>query len=245
MQPTIVMTKRKASSAKYAIISDPHGNLHALDAVLEDADRIGASVTLCAGDLVGYCAYPNEVVSALKKRNAFCVRGNHDRAVFTIESEWNMNPQAAAALRWTVKNVTEDTKEFLRGLRPWRDLTQLGLFPGIVGAGLFHGSPFDENEYVEEPFVNDAMMEVADVQLVITGHTHSPFVKCLATGVWVNPGSVGQPRDFDWRASYVIYDERTGTFEIRRLKYDVQAAADAIIRVGLPIQLSLRLFKGW
>lgn len=228
---------------RYAIISDVHSNLHALKAVMEDADWVGADEILCAGDVVGYGAFPNEVIEELKSRNALCITGNHDRAVLGI-GDFDMNVQAAAAVRWTMNALTDDNRKFLEHLEPRLNLSELGFFPGIVGAGLYHGSPFDDDEYILWHDATDILLEASGNQVVITGHTHDPFIKYLPHGVWLNPGSVGQPRDMDERASYFVYDEKLKLFQSRRIEYPAREAAQAIIDAGLPRGLGLRLLSG-
>lgn len=238
------MPEPRANGKRYAIMSDIHSNLDALNSVIADAEAHGVSVFICAGDLVGYCAYPNEVVARLKGLNAICIAGNHDRAVLQDPDEWNMNPQAEEAIRWMVRNVTDDTKMFLRNLAPNLNLSLFGLFPEVEKAGLYHGSPFDDDEYIQEFQAQDIVLVAAKAQVVITGHTHDPFIKYLPHGVWLNPGSVGQPRDGDWRASYVIFDEKLDTFYKRRVEYPVREAVMAIKTANLPYALGARLLFG-
>jgi len=240
-------TKRigpNTETARYAIISDVHSNLHALKAVLTDLDDLEVKTILCAGDLVGYGAFPNEVVNLLKERSVICISGNHDRAVVNLDTS-NMNDWAKKAIEWTIKIASEETREFLRKLNPRMDLTETGLFPDGSKVGLFHGSPFDDDEYIEDYAATDTMMIIAGTQVVITGHTHRPFINKLPHGVWINPGAVGQPRDRDWRASYAIYDETTKEYQIKRVEYPVEEAAQAIYDARLPRELGDRLKSGY
>jgi putative phosphoesterase len=197
---------------RYAIISDIHSNIHALEEVLQDMDDQGADVIICAGDLVGYCPFPNEVVSALRERRAICIGGNHDRAVVNLDT-FNMNPLAANAVFWTAKRITEASMDYLRKLVP---SARLNL--GGTSAAMFHGSPRMDDEYVYEEDANAGLLHIAKAEIVISGHTHVPYVKRLPQGILVNPGSVGQPRDGDPRASYLLFDEREQEFALRRIE---------------------------
>jgi putative phosphoesterase len=223
---------------RYAIISDVHSNLHALERVLKDADAQGADVIICAGDLVGYCPFPNEVISELKARGAICIAGNHDRACVNLDT-FNMNPLAANAIFWTVKHISDASMTYLKKLKP-----QATLNLGGTVAAMFHGSPRMDDEYVFEEDANAEMLQLAKAQIVISGHTHVPYVKRIPEGTLVNPGSVGQPRDGDPRASYLIYDEWKQGFMLRRVEYPVEEASKAVISAGLPDFLGERLLSG-
>lgn len=223
---------------RYAIISDVHSNIHALESVFRDKEEQGADVVICAGDLVGYCPFPNEVVSGLRESGAVCIAGNHDRAVVNLDPT-GMNPLAANAVFWTAKHISDENMAFLKKLRPQATLNFAG-----TPAAMFHGSPRMDDEYVFEEDANAELLHLAKVQLVISGHTHVPYVKRLPEGILLNPGSVGQPRDGDWRASYIIYDERGQRTDLRRIEYPVQEAAKAVIAAGLPDYLGARLLSG-
>jgi putative phosphoesterase len=219
-------------------MSDVHANIHALERVMEDVDSQGADVIICAGDLVGYYPFPDEVVGEMRKRNAICIAGNHDRACVNLDT-FNMNPLAANAIFWTVKHISDASMNYLRKLRP---LATLNL--GGTAAAMFHGSPSNDDEYVFEEDANSDLIQLAKAQIVISGHTHVPYVKRIPEGVLVNPGSVGQPRDGDPRASYLIYEERERDFVLRRIEYPVEEAAKAVASAGLPDYLGARLMSG-
>jgi putative phosphoesterase len=223
---------------RYAIISDIHSNIHALEKVLQDIDDQGADVIICAGDLVGYGPFPNEVVDALKDRRAICIAGNHDRAVVNLDA-FNMNPLAAKAVFWTAKRISEASTDYLKRLRP---STRLNL--GGTSAAMFHGSPRMDDEYVFEEDANAGLLQIAKAEIVISGHTHVPYVKKLPQGILVNPGSVGQPRDGDPRASYLLFEEREREFALRRIEYPTKEAASAVRSAGLPEFLGERLLSG-
>jgi predicted phosphodiesterase len=146
---------------------------------------------------------------------------------------------AAVAVFWTSKHLADENMEFLRKLRPSVRLNLAG-----IPAAMFHGSPRMDDEYVFEEDANAELLDLAKAGVVISGHTHVPYVKRLVQGTLVNPGSVGQPRDGDWRASYILYDERRQEFELRRLEYPVVEAVEAIRMADLPEFLGERLLSG-
>jgi len=220
------------------LISDIHSNLFALKAVLEDIDEQGVDLMVCAGDLIGYGPNPNEVVQEIRRRDTICISGNHERALVGMNPE-GMNPLAATAIWWTAKHIGAEELDYLKALKPHASLNLAG-----IPTGLFHGSPRNDDEYIYEVDADVELLQLARCELLITGHTHVPYQVVLPEGALVNPGAVGQPRDGDPRASYMVYDERAGTFDLRRIEYDARAASDAIIKAGLPYYLGQRLISG-
>ncbi len=220
-----------------AILSDIHANLPALEAVLRDIRGRGVDAMLHAGDVVGYYPYPNEVVEALRGENVRSILGNHDRAVLSGEDHW-FNPTAATALRWTRTHTDPLSMGFLRSLPP-----RLAMEIGPRHALMVHGSPKDGDEYV---YAHDVVEELfpGEVELVIMGHTHVPYIKALGYRLALNPGSVGQPRDGDPRASYALLESEEGSASLHRVDYPVAKVAAAVEEAGLPRFLGLRLFEG-
>jgi putative phosphoesterase len=225
-------------NVRLAIISDIHSNLPALQVVLEQIDKEGVDRVLCAGDIVGYGPYPNEVIERLRKMEITTIQGNHDRAVLSRDSS-NMNIQAQDAVWWTIENLKQEGYEYLARLSSKEKFTWNGLRIAI-----FHGSPRDDSEYIPEESADDELLELAKSDFLILGHTHVPFVKSLDIGTIINPGAVGQPRDGDHRASLAIYDHRLRRFEVKRLAYDIDAVTEAMRASGLPSFLSMRLYSG-
>jgi putative phosphoesterase len=223
------------------VISDVHSNLEALDAVLREA---GEEDVYCLGDIVGYGANPNEVVGRLREIGAKSVMGNHDHAAVTGEIG-DFNARAAMAALWTRGRLTPQNSEYLRGL-------PLVLRDEIEGAQLFftHGSPDDNlREYVDPRTHADLFsryLAQTGARVVALGHTHIPYVWEEGDGVVFNPGSVGQPRDGDPRASYAVLSIEGSRVRVghHRLAYDVSAARRKIIEAGLPRQLGDRLALG-
>jgi len=226
-----------------ALISDIHSNLEALEAVwreIRDADAF-----LCMGDLVGYGASPNEVVEfvrrQMEKRTFLCVRGNHDNAI-AFGADWNFNPYARQAVRWHQRIMSGENLEFLRRL-PIRQL-----FEDDTGRSylLIHGSPRAPLDEYLFPWLPEsefrAVLNYVKQDDLLLGHTHIPMLKVIEGRRIINPGSVGQPRDGDWRASYALVEGDRITFH--RVEYEVEKSARKIIEAGLPRFLAERLFEG-
>ena len=223
---------------RLALISDPHANLPALQAVLAAIDREPVDRIVCAGDLVGYNPWPNEVLALLRERGVLAIRGNHDRAALT-GSAIGLNPIAAEALAWTAKRLTPETFATLR------KLDNRTRFPaGDATVAVYHGSPRDDDEYVFPEDAAEDLVRAAGVEVVVLGHTHVPMYCAYPTGIIVNPGSVGQPRDGDPRAAYALLDTDTEEWRVERVPYDIASVQRAIHRAGLPRFLADRLALG-
>lgn len=226
---------------RVAFISDIHSNLEALDSVLGE---LRGEQVVCLGDIVGYGSNPNEVIQRLKVARATAILGNHDNAVLTGDTSM-FNARAGMAARWTAAHLTPESVEFLKGLPE-----EIRADFGGVKAYLTHGSP-DDNlwEYVDPSTHSDLFghyLSKLRVKLIGLGHTHLPFVWKGENGTVFNPGSVGQPRDMDRRASYAVLTFDRGTVEVdpRRVEYDYKKAAEKIVEAGLPASLGERLSRG-
>jgi putative phosphoesterase len=228
-------------TAELAFVSDVHSNLEALEAVLED---IGDMEIYCLGDVVGYGASPNEVIARLKEKGAKCVLGNHDSAVLSGRAN-EFNARAMQAVAWTARNISDEGREFLAGLPLSRTIT-------FGGRRVFmtHGSPEDNlGEYVYPATHSDLFgyyLQKLGVQVIALGHTHVPFIWADREGTVFNPGSVGQPRTGDRRASYALLkvNEAQIAVEHRAVEYDVERSAKKIVEAGIPDSLARRLFTG-
>jgi diadenosine tetraphosphatase ApaH/serine/threonine PP2A family protein phosphatase len=244
---------------RYLIISDIHGNWEALEAVLGHAQGHYDEI-ICAGDLVGYGADPNAVVEWIHSNVKVVVRGNHDKACAGLEDlEW-FNPVARAAALWTQSALTKENLDYLRRLPK-------GPIP-VDSFQILHGSPVDEDEYLVSSQDIRQISAYLDCPLSFFGHTHlqggffwhqngvrqirkTPVdseehvvelmrdTLCLA-----NPGSVGQPRDGDPRAAYLLYTPGDRAIVFRRVPYDLETAQNKILEAGLPELLALRLARG-
>ena len=228
---------------RIAVISDVHSNLDAFLAVIANLPPYDELVFL--GDLVGYGPQPNEVVEQLRQLHpSAALVGNHDYAVTTGDTS-GFSPHAEVAVKWTRRQINQETVDYLSGLQ---QSAKINL--NNTGLALFHGSPNDPlSEYVF-PWIDrrsaKGVIEDAGSPLVLLGHTHMPMLYSFDNEMLANPGSVGQPRDGDPRASFAILtlSERKFSFEIKRVEYDIDAAADKIIRAGLPDFLAERLYTG-
>ncbi len=238
------------------VLSDIHANLTALETVLKDAGQVDA--VWCLGDVVGYGPDPNECVARLRMLpNLVCLLGNHDAAALSRIPVETFNVDARRSLEWMQSVLTKETFAFLSTL------------PETVVTGqttLVHGSPRNPVwEYILD--LHNAVQNMAyfETQLCMVGHTHLPvaFVqtedsneirwttppegKCieLKTRAILNPGSVGQPRDHDPRASYAIFYPEKNGWEIHRVEYDIREVQKRIRAAALPMRHALRLIEGW
>ncbi len=238
---------------RVAVLSDIHSNLVALDAVLQDAGAVDAVWHL--GDVVGYGPDPDAVVARLRERQAVGVRGNHDAAALGgPESDW-FKPAARAAAEWTRTTMSPETRTWLDGLPLRLEIGEISLV---------HGSPRDPlREYVTDRDRASANIDLLTTRHGLHGHTHVP-VAWIATPdrvalihgrpglgmelapnrVLFNPGSVGQPRDGDPRASYLTIALPGGRVTWHRVAYDVRPVQTAIRAAGLPGRLADRLAVG-
>lgn len=239
---------------RYAIISDIHANLEALEAVLERIKSLSVDQLVCLGDVVGYNASPNECADIVRENGMPTICGNHDAVACGIEEPWGFNPVALQAALWTRERLSPANLEWLRKLP---DNMQ---FPHFLAA---HGSPTDRDCYLftwEDVLPHLQFVTDQNYRLCFFGHTHSPGI-FSADGLYsvdddskfqlgngktffINPGSVGQPRDGDCRAAFGLYDSERNEYELVRAEYDVDAAANRIREAGLPPFLAERLTMG-
>jgi diadenosine tetraphosphatase ApaH/serine/threonine PP2A family protein phosphatase len=246
---------------RYAVISDIHSNLEALEAVLAEIDALGADKTVCLGDIVGYNANPNECIEKLKDRGISSVMGNHDSRATGHTYPGEFNPMAAEAVMWTRGELTEENREFLRELPA--SLNVDGKFLAV------HGWVNDTDSYIYSTY--DALENFKLLKLMtgketdalcLFGHTHvsvgysdeqgrvepntdNPLGLLPGRNYLVNPGSVGQPRDNDPRAAFLILDVEGAAITFHRVEYDMESAGRKVLDAGLPDLLSKRLKTGW
>lgn len=246
------------------LLSDIHANLEALDACLGSAPSFDAVVNL--GDIVGYGASPNEVTARSRELGKIFVRGNHDKAATGVMELDDFNPMAAAAAIWTRNELTLENLEWLRAL-PHGPVPM----PDFPDVQFVHGSPNDEDEYVVS--LGDALAPLITLTMPVTffGHTHlqggffangssadgfRPEYRTVGQAesvalhlkssarYMINPGSVGQPRDGDWRAAFALYDTEAQIVSFHRTPYDLKNAQDRIFAAKLPPRLATRLAAG-
>ncbi len=224
---------------KIALISDVHANFPALESVFEEIS--GVDEVICAGDVIGYNPYPSKVISFFKEKEIFSVLGNHDLAFLEEDTSW-FNPYAAEAINWAIEKTSQDEKEYIRSLPK-----HLEKEFGDISFYVTHGSPSSISEYVypgTSSFKLRGMLSEVDSDVLVLGHTHIPFIKEFDEGFVVNPGSVGQPRDGDKRASCLVINLGEMNFELHRIEYDIKKVNKEIEESSLPNKLGNRLFYG-
>jgi predicted phosphodiesterase len=261
--PTIVRLR-------LAIISDIHANLPALEAVLASIEEAAVDELWCLGDVVGYGAQPDECARLVSEHCSLCLVGNHDLAVLDERDVSAFSPAAAAAVRWTQDNATQQTLDFLAGLDPADESRDVALY---------HASPRDPVwEYVLWPDQAAECIGIQASRVSLVGHSHvalffvmsddnlpavvpgeavelpdaargaqagSGTTLDLTKGRWlINPGSVGQPRDGDPRAAWLELDTDSWQATYHRVEYEIDRAADAITATELPDHLARRLYVG-
>jgi predicted phosphodiesterase len=250
---------------RYLILSDIHGNLEAFRAVLAHAARKRRDAILFLGDAVGYGAAPNQVIERLRAmgHKLHSVRGNHDRVVLDPEGgSAFFNQHARRSAFWTAEVLTPVNRRYLE---------HLPVGPTLIeeGVAICHGSPIDEDEYLFSEMEAQVAFRRLPANVTFFGHSHVPcmfemtveegresLVGILLRGsrvvmdldparrYLINPGSVGQPRDRDPRASYAMYDSALHRFTLYRVSYNVNAARKRILSAGLPNILADRLVHG-
>jgi len=241
---------------RIALLSDVHGNLPAFKAVIADVEESGADETWCLGDLVGYGAQPDACVELARERCDLCLAGNHDLVVTGEIDISDFSSSAALAAQWTRENIADEALDFLKSLSPERK-------DGAIG--LYHASPRDPVwEYVLSTWQADECMDLMEARVGAVGHSHvalwfkrtgegqvegapaeGGLEHDLSDGEWLlNPGAVGQPRDGDPRAAWLLLDTEAWSAEWRRVEYPIEAAASAIEAAGLPTVLAQRLYNG-
>ncbi|NGO38383.1 metallophosphoesterase family protein [Limisphaera ngatamarikiensis] len=238
---------------KFAILADIHGNLEALQAVLEDARKQGCTHYACIGDVVGYGANPKECLDIIRSMGMPCVKGNHDEYCSIEEDAEGFNPLAAEAVMWTRQQLSEEDRQWLRDLRYVRMVTNFTIVHATLDAPQRWGYVFDKLAaaasfpYQNTPvcFFGHTHVPVAFVRdSVVRGGTYSKFKIEPGKKYFINVGAVGQPRDGNPKAAYVVYDVDEGTVELRRLDYDIATAQKKIRAAGLPERLAERLAYG-
>ncbi|KXA90624.1 hypothetical protein AKJ57_04015 [candidate division MSBL1 archaeon SCGC-AAA259A05] len=227
---------------KVGLIADIHGNLNALEAVLEDmgeADRI-----ICAGDLVGYGPRPNQVIDLVRSGNVATVMGDHDHAVAAGEFD-PLDELSAGVARWTRDELRGENIDFLNGLHRKAEIGREKHKIFVV-----HGTPQNPLEECLYPgasnrtLVNETQFINSDA--IVLGHTHVPMKKMIQGKLIVNPGSVGQPRDRNPKANYAILrPEKDVEADIKRVSYDIEGTEQRMRDSGLPKKFGTRLHFGW
>ena len=239
---------------RVAVISDVHANFHALDAVLRAIDAESVDAVWSLGDTVGYGPRPNECCDTVRERADLCLVGNHDLVALGELTVSDFNDEAAAAALWTSSMLTRPSEAFLRGLEPQAELE---------GAELFHASARDPVwEYILTAEAARATLELTSAPLVLVGHSHVALAltrdgeevlgglapagaQIELEGRWLlNPGSVGQPRDGDPRAAWLLLDLDRRIARFHRAEYPIEKTQAEMREAGLPPLLAERLARG-
>ena len=250
------------------ILSDIHANLEALAAVLAAAGPYDQLWNL--GDVVGYGGSPNQVIEIIRPLSHLVVRGNHDRVCCGAASALGFNPVARMAAQWTQQELSPTNLEWLKALEQGPIVPEK-MVAEDANVACVHGSPLNEDQYILSMRDAWAPLQQMTADLTFFGHTHvqGGFSLCGSewheirpvyglrseAGSWtfplhpgthhlVNPGSVGQPRDFDWRAAFAMYDSTAGEITYHRIPYDLAASQGRILMAGLPERLAARLREG-
>jgi predicted phosphodiesterase len=238
---------------RFAIFSDIHANLEALEAVLADAHERRCTHFVCLGDVVGYNANPHECVERISEMDCPIVKGNHDEQASLAASSTDFNELAEHAIEWTRDNLMEKDKDWLRALQLQRQVRDFTIVHATLDTPAQWGYVFNNLDAA-------ASFTYQHTAVCFFGHTHVPTVFIRDDGVrrertehvrietgkkyFINTGSVGQPRDGNWRAAYCVYDIENNLVEQLRVKYDVATAQKKIIKAGLPRLLAERIAIG-
>ena len=248
--------------SRIAFISDIHGNLHALRAVLSEIDEQRVEEIVCLGDVVGYGPEPRACLELVHERCVTAIRGNHEEAVLAPVQARTFNPYARVALQWTCGMLDQRHLDLVKEMPTWASLGQ--------GIGCVHDSPVpvEDPGYLRTTAQAETALHEMEQQWCFIGHTHIPAIFALEQGrelhrarrivpfpgkaiqllpsfrYIINPGSVGQPRDGDWRASWGLLETDLAQFTVQRVAYEVAAVESAISSAGLPETLGSRLRLG-
>ncbi|OAA31566.1 metallophosphatase [Kosmotoga arenicorallina S304] len=237
---------------RLAFISDIHGNLEALNAVLEDIKEKNIDKLYCIGDLVGYGPDPEEVVRTIMKQNITTIMGNYDDAIGNEKESCgcSYNPGRETeigdiTLNWSIKNTSDKSKIFLKALPK-----KLEFEVEKVKFLLVHGSPLNHLlEYVKPDTESERLEQIVsstDADVIVNGHTHLPMAMWIKGKYIFNDGSVGRPKDGDPRASYLIIDVNKGTlkYEFVRVEYPIKITIEKLAKHELPMELATVLALG-
>lgn len=240
---------------RIAVVSDIHSNLHALTAVWRRIDEVGVDGVFCLGDIVGYGARPAECLQMIRDKGVTCVQGNHDALVADGSLSLDFNIYSLAAVEHNRALLADEARQWLAALPTSHRLDAEALF--------VHGAPDDRDRYLvyldDLQEASERVMQADGAGVCFFGHTHHPvvfdghgFERVKQKTFFfepgqrnlVNPGSVGQPRDNDPRASFLWWDRQAKTFNFERVEYDIQGARQDILDADLPRILGDRLLEG-
>lgn len=239
---------------KYAVFADMHANLEAYQAVLGSIEREKVDKYFCVGDVVGYGADPAGCIEITEELDCVTVAGNHDWATVGLVDIGYFNPHAKTAVLWTREAISTRNAEYLKKLQLVYEDDELTMVHGTLNRP-------EEFQYVPDTRAAYPTMEIMKTKITFIGHSHAAGIFTLENGepgysvkpkvniepqkkYLVNVGSVGQPRDRDWRAAFCIYDRDNQSIEIKRVEYDIKKTQKKILKAGLPEVLAHRLAEG-
>jgi diadenosine tetraphosphatase ApaH/serine/threonine PP2A family protein phosphatase len=238
---------------RFAIFSDIHANLEALQAVLEDTRSCHCTHFVCLGDVVGYNANPRECLAMVRELNCPTVKGNHDEQASLAKSSADFNEMAEHAMRWTREQLTDEDRAWLSALRLQRQVRDFTIVHATLDSPGSWGYVFNNLDanasftyqhtaicFFGHTHVQGAFIRDENTRRANSGTIHIEFAKKY----FVNAGSVGQPRDGDWRAAYCIFHADEKLIEQRRVRYDIERTRQKIIAAKLPRLLADRLPLG-
>lgn len=217
-----------------ALLSDIHGNLPALEAVLDDLPSVDSVV--CAGDMVGYNPWPSECVDHIRELADVVVKGNHDAAVES-PSTFDANQLAQAGIEFAAQNLSAKHRRWLKELPESKTFAD-GSFLVV------HSHPTVQGKYVFPSEFPNLRRYLDDYRGIVIGHTHKQYSLLTDDRLIINPGSVGQPRDSDNRAAYAVLDTEKHAVDCRRVKYSIDRVIERVEQVGLPMKIGTRLLDG-
>jgi len=238
---------------KFAIIADIHANLEAFQVVLEDIKQQKCTHTAGLGDVVGYNADQKKCLDMVRDMNIPVVKGNHDEYCSTDEPLDGFNPAAAEAVNWTRRQLRAEDRQWLRELKYVRMVTSFTIVHSTLDGPQRWGYVFDKlaaaasftYQNTAVCFFGHTHVPVAFIRdTLVRGGTYSKFKVEPGKKYFVNVGAVGQPRDNNPKAAYVVYDMDEATIELRRLDYDIATVQKKILDAGLPPRLAERLALG-
>jgi len=218
------------------LLSDVHGNLPALEAVLEAMPPVDA--VICAGDIVGYNPWPGACLERVREVSTVCVQGNHDRNVETPE-QYSANEMAHAGLQYAQEHLTDEQREWLAELPPRTEIVD-----GQYRLVHSHPDPEELGQYVRPREFPRMRPYLDDHDGIVLGHTHIQHEATIDGRLIINPGSVGQPRDRDARAAFGVLDTDTDEVELRRVEYDINRVINRVEEEDLPVKTATRLLDG-
>ncbi|MEO6847339.1 MAG: metallophosphoesterase family protein [Chthoniobacterales bacterium] len=238
---------------RFAIFGDIHANYEALQAVLADANKLACTHYVCMGDIVGYNADPIKCLETIQQMDCPVVKGNHDEQASMTGEKEGFNALAEEAINWTRAQLAPEHKEWLRNLRMQRQVRDFTIVHATLDTPHKWGYVFNQLDAA-------ANFSYQTTSLCFIGHTHVPKAYIRDSSVraipfeilriqagkkyLINVGSIGQPRDGNWKSAYAIYDTTSNEVELRRIEYDIATTQRKIIEVGLPAKLAERLAAG-